>query len=267
MPLTSITATPKGWMPEAVRIPVPDTNFSVGHRDRKAVCLHLTLGGAASVRSEFQNATKRKSAHFLALQSGIIWQFVSVLDTAYANGLSWSASPKCWVDPEGNKLLPPHQPTWTGLVVPINPNFQTISIERELLSTAEHPSDAQNAAVVRILQYIQSQFPTSFPTYVPLISLIGHCHLSPIERANCPGPLCDYQALATAANAGAPPPPAPLRYRAVTCAAVFQDRKPDAILAGSIGAGIIEEVDDITGGWIHLHSGLGFSPLSCWVRV
>lgn len=187
-------------MPGAIKVAVPEASFSIGHRDRKAVCLHLTLGNATSVRSEFQSPIKRKSAHFLVLQSGVIWQFVSVLDTAYANGLSWSASPKCWVDPEGNKLLPPHQPTWPGLVVPINPNFQTVSIERELLSTAELPSAAQDAAVVRVLQYVQSQFPSFISSWVPLVSLIGHCHLSPIERANCPGPLCDYAALATAAN-------------------------------------------------------------------
>lgn len=53
-------------------------------------------------------------------------------------------------------------------------------------------------------------------------------------------------------------------YRAVTCAPVFQDRRPDAPLALTVTAGTIEAIDDLTAGWVHLQSGAGFSPLSCW---
>lgn len=245
-------------MPGAVKIAVPEANFSVGHRDRKAVCLHLTLGGAQSVRSEFQSPTKRKSAHFFALKTGEIWQFVSILDTAYANGLSWSASPKCWVDPEGNRLLPPHQPAWAGLVVPINPNFQTVSIERELLSTSEHPSAEQDAAVVRILQYVQSQFPSFISSWIPLVSLIGHCHISPIERANCPGPLCDYQALATAANAPVMPLPVVQRYQVVGLP-IYEAENLQGELAGHLKDTDTVEINMLyANGAGHLKDGRGF---------
>lgn len=260
-------------MPEAVRVPVPGENaaantgnFSVGNRGRNAVVLHLTAGTAASAKARFQNPAQRVSSHFLALKSGAIWQFVSVLDTAYANGLSWSASPKCWKDPEGNLLRPPHAPTWQGLTPPINPNFQTISVERELASTSDIPPIPQNDAVVRILQYVHSLFPTAFASWVPLHTLIGHCHISPIARANCPGPKCDYQALASAANVP-PPPPSPLpvkqTYR-VKGTPIYQAQNLLGPTAGFLLPGDVIEVDvlyeDSVG---HLKSGLGFIDMKC----
>lgn len=259
---TSIEATTKGWMPGAIPQAVPASNFSIGHRDRKAVCLHLTEGIAAGALSRFQNPTQQVSSHFLVLKTGTIWQFVSVLDTAYANGLSWSASPKCWIDPEGHKLLPPHQPTWTGLQAPINPNFTTVSIERELLSTSEIPTIRQDAAVVRVLQYVQSQFPTAIPSYVPLISLIGHCHISPIARANCPGPKCDYAAFAAAANAPAMPLPIVQSYR-VLGTPIFQKQNLTGAIVGYLQPGEIVEVDmAYDNGAFHLKDQRGFAALS-----
>lgn len=56
-------------------------------------------------------------------------------------------------------------------------------------------------------------------------------------------------------------------YRAKTCAPVFQDRRPDAPLALSIQIGVVQTMDDLTGGWLHLESEAGFTPLSCWELV
>lgn len=56
-------------------------------------------------------------------------------------------------------------------------------------------------------------------------------------------------------------------YRSVTCAPVFQDRKPDAVLAGSVSAGAVEQMDDLTNGWLHLASELGFTPAGCWEAI
>lgn len=64
-----------------------------------------------------------------------------------------------------------------------------------------------------------------------------------------------------------PKPPATTRYRAITCAPVFQDRRPDAPLVLTVTAGTVELIDDVTAGWVHLSSGAGFSPLSCWEKV
>lgn len=199
-------------MPEATKVAIPSSNFAVGCSTRKAVVLHVIEGTAMSALSWFKNPASEVSAHFIVTDGGQIFQCVSVLDTAYGNGLSWSVAQRCWVDPKRHYLKAPNPaPAWQGLAPPVNPNRQTISIEREG-HYQDIPTAAENAAVVRILQYVREQFPTMLPTWAFMQTLIGHCHLSPIERANCPGPHVDYAALAAAANG--PPPPLPtMRYR------------------------------------------------------
>lgn len=54
------------------------------------------------------------------------------------------------------------------------------------------------------------------------------------------------------------------KYRAKSCAPVFQDRRPDAPLALTVSAGQIEVMDDLTNGWLHFENHAGFSPVSCW---
>lgn len=253
----SIDATSKGWMPGAKPIAVPASNYAIGMRDRKAAVLHMTAGSAKSARERFQNPTQQVSAHFLVLKTGEIWQFVSVLDTAYANGLKWIASPKCWQDPEGNLLKPPHAPAWAGLTPPINPNWQTISIERELLSTSDIPPDAQNDAVVRILRYVHELFPTLIPSWIPFQTLIGHCHISPIERANCPGPLCNYDVLAKLANVTTPLPV--VQHYCARGLPVYQQQNLTGPTAGFLATGDVVDVDVLySNGAGHLKSGLGF---------
>ena len=56
-------------------------------------------------------------------------------------------------------------------------------------------------------------------------------------------------------------------YRAITCAPILQDRRADAPLAGTATSGTVEQIDDVQQGYVHLASGLGFSPVSCWEPV
>jgi len=201
MPLRTRTSTDTatGWYPGAhQRIGIPDSNFAPGNDGPLAAALHIIVGSLASAISEFQ-ARKLKSAHFGIGKDGRVVQFVSIHDTAFANGLSWNLTRTCWVDPEKNLLLPPHTPPWPLLHAPRNPNYYTISIERE-----GHPEDtptaAMDAATVALLRWLAEQFPATLKPYRPLVNLIGHCHIGPIHRAHCPGPHVDYVALATAAN-------------------------------------------------------------------
>lgn len=258
----SVDATTKGWMPGAVKIAVPSVNYAIGNRGRKAAVLHLTAGSAQSARARFQNPAEQVSAHFLALKSGVIWQFVSVLDTAFANGLSWSTASKCWVDPQGHQLKPPHAPTWAGLVVPINPNFLTVSVERELDSVTDIPPAAQDDAVVRILQYVHGQFPQSLPLWTPHTTLIGHYEISPVSKPHCPGPLCDFVGIAAAANAPILPLPLVQSYR-VKGTAISQTQDMSGPYVGYLQPGEIVAVDMVyANGAFHLKDGRGFCALS-----
>lgn len=193
------TDTPDGWMPDATRVSIPSSNYSTISSARKAVCLHIIEGSVASALSEFKAAGKQKSSHFVVSKAGLIWQCVSVNDSAYANGLSWNEAAHCWIDPQGHYLRPPNpSPAWPGLIPPINPNLTTISIEREGYYQ-DIPPTAQNAAVIKIMEWCADQYPSLSP-YAFTHSLIGHCHISPMSKPNCPGPHVDYIGLASAAN-------------------------------------------------------------------
>lgn len=260
MAVNSVQATSKGWMPGATKVAVPASNFSVGNFGRKAAVIHIGEGSASAILGEFTPEGKEKSAHFVVSNAGNIWQCVSVLDTAYANGLSWNAAQKCWVDPEKN-LLRARPPVWPGLSPPTNPNRQTISIEREGYYR-DVPSEAENAAVVHILQYVHEVFPTFIPAWSFMQTLIGHCHISPVARANCPGPHVDYAGLAAAAN-GKPLPPLTKRYRVKHRYVTQRKEDNGPPLVRELQAGEEVMVDKwYTNGRGHLASGEGFCDLA-----
>lgn len=256
----------KGWMPGADKIGIPTGNFTPGHAGRKAVVGHIAVGSYLSVVQEF-TAPKQKSSHFLVGRNGQVAQFVSVYDTSYANGLTWSSTRKCWIDPQGIALKPPRSaPSWVGLIPPTNPNLVTVTIERE--GRPEDPvTEAMDAATVRILKFLGTLFP-AFRTYTPHVNLIGHNEISPVNRPFCPGPHFDYEGLAKAANGPAPT----LKYVARHTQAIFEAPRPDGKVALNDSARIIEgaviELDEVrTDGWGHLASAVGFIPMGVLSKV
>lgn len=248
------TDTTSGWMPGATRVGIPDTNYSLVTSNRRAVCLHIIEGSAASALSVFKRPSSQKSSHFVVSKAGVIWQCVSITDSAYANGLSWNEAAHCWVDPQGNLLKAPNpSPAWPDLIPPVNPNLTTISIEREGFFQ-EVPTAAQNAGVVRIMQWCATQSPNLAP-YAFMHTLIGHCHISPKVKANCPGPHVNYAALAAAANAELPRIVHAGPYGAIA----RQDYQAAAKAAAYYGPGNRIEIDDFhTNGYRHAASGIGF---------
>lgn len=196
-----------GWYPAADRVTIPSGNFMVGRDGLQpyAVVNHVTDGTAASALAWFKNPLAGVSAHFLVGRSGKVWQFVSILNTAYANGATYLGNGQ-WRDPATNVVRPPWEKlaTYHG-----NPNLITISIEHEGKPfTPWTPAMLQADAL--LLQWIQAE---TGIVYRPLDTLIGHCHIGPKHRANCPGPFVDYQAQAQRGNRTAVPAPAPLRFR------------------------------------------------------
>lgn len=197
------TDTHTGWYPHADPIGIPEGNYGLGNDDPLAAVIHIIDGSLVSCISHFSNASTGVSAHFGIGKNGAVKQFVSIHDTAFANGLSWNAARKCWVDPEKNLLLPPRTPPWSGLTPPTNPNRYTISIEREG-KPADVPTKAMDDATIALLQWLATQYPATLQPYRAFINLIGHRHIGPIHRANCPGPHVDFGVLATRANLTAP---------------------------------------------------------------
>lgn len=190
-----------GWMPGAKVLPAPAGNFFKGRDGHavKAAVLHIMQGSYQSGIDEFRRVGSIKSAHFCVSPTGDITQMVSIFDTAYANGLSYTNGR--WIDPEETTV----QPTWQGLTPPVNPNFQTVSIEHGGKS-GDMWTPAMIAADATILRFVRAAYLVMIVDWTPHTTLIGHYEISPINRAHCPGTGCPFQTIAAAANGNTPAP-------------------------------------------------------------
>lgn len=164
-----------------------------------AVVLHVAEG---TYRGSIQHLTNpdsesKASAHFIISKQGQICQMVSILDRAHGNGLYWQNG---WRNPRHK----PVTPTWPDIIRGLNPNQYTISIEHE--GYRDEPwTTAMDEANTRLLKWIAGQ---TGLVYEPMHSLIGHCHIDPVDKWFCPGPHVDYARIAAAANGPAAPLPA-----------------------------------------------------------
>jgi hypothetical protein len=184
-----------GWYPGAIKIAMP--GFWKGNKGRKAIVNHVIVGSIQSCINTFKGG--QKSSTFGFAQNGDIYQFVSIWDSAWANGLSWVDGR--WMDPEGAFVNPP----WSGLEPGINPNLTTISFEHEGQS-GDPWSPEMFASNNAVTAWCADQCGMHIAVHE---TLIGHNEISPINRAHCPGSGCDLFAIAAAVNSPAPRPALP----------------------------------------------------------
>lgn len=177
--------TGRGWMPDVDQALSPNKKTGRdGHAIEGAV-MHIMDGSYQGSINWLINPVSGVSSHFAVALDGRITQLVNIFDTAYTNGLSWSTKNNCWIDPENNAV----KPSWKRLRPPINPNYQTVTIEHEGRKNQVW-TDAMYAADRRILLYVASQVPGL--AFVAHDTLIGHNEISPVARPYCPGPGVDF---------------------------------------------------------------------------
>lgn len=147
-------------------------NFWVGRHSETVVAIvdHIMQGTMESSDGWFKNTNSQVSAHFGVAKDGRIWQWVSLSDAAWANGI-----------PESPDMSIP----WLAEAVNNgwNPNNRTVSIEHEG-NTGEAMPEAQYQATLALHRWLMSQFPaiTADRQHV-----IGHYQIMRYQRANCPG--------------------------------------------------------------------------------
>lgn len=154
------------------------------------------------------------------------------------------------------QILHPDLAAWhAGTAVSGFTNAHSIGIEAHV-SVGEVWTTAQHDALTWLVRWLMGLYGIS-PAMIETHRAIALPHGRKSDPEGWPNP--DFYAW----RAGLAQP-SHRAYRAVTCAPVFQDRRPDAPLALSVSAGQVEQIDDVTNGWLHLLSGAGFSPISCW---
>jgi N-acetyl-anhydromuramyl-L-alanine amidase AmpD len=142
---------------------VQSPNFWTGHGGYAvgAIVVHTMAGSLASCDRWFANPDSQVSAHFGIGLNGEQHQYVSLTDSAWANGIREA----------GN--------TWP--LGPGNPNYQTISIETEDNGSGGTPvSDAQFNATLEVANLALGRYPT-------IQWLLRHTDISPLSRPSCCG--------------------------------------------------------------------------------
>lgn len=254
------TDTPNGWFAGAKKVNTP--NFTRGRASQVVLAStqHVTAGPKGrefqSCIEWFGNPAAEASAHFAVDKDGTVVQFVSIYDTAWANGLQWLTVPRAgaqwtgvgWYNARGKKV----SPLWPLLKVPTNPNLTTISVEH-----AGQPNEAWTEpmfdSTVHILRWIGA---TLGVAWTPRKTLIGHFELDTVDKRNCPGPNVDWDRLAVAAS-----PVARVKAKA-TGAIAQQEYKAEGKAAKYFGPDV--EIA-VTGGWYkngyyHAADDSGFIP-------
>lgn len=218
--------TGRGWMPDVDQVPSPNIAEGRAGQTIQAGVIHIMDGSYSGSIEWLTGDESGTSAHFAVSDDGDITQMVNLFDTAFGNGLKWDKKRSCWLDPDGNVVTP----AWPLLSPPVNPNYQTFSIEHEgrrgkVWTPAMYEADR------RILLYVQSQTPI---VYIPHRTLIGHSELSPLLRPFCPGPGVELGRIAASVTAGLTIRHAP-RITLATWTGVLQRfGSPVAPLAGEL---------------------------------
>lgn len=261
--------------PDATWKPAAKENYAASRAGKqiKAVCLHITAGPVGDEERSairwFQNPASGVSAHFVNGPSGALTQMVELEHRAFANGITYYRSPAelpsgwawqgaGWYTPRKQRVLP----TWQLITAGVNPNLETIAIEHAGQPGTPHPA-AQVDATVAFLRWAAQQWPQLAP-YVVGRTLIGHHHLDPRGRANCPGPLMDLPAIAAAANAPT------RRFAHVLGLPIYQDSKLTRPSGQTLPPGSVVAIDrvaaeqpaDYAPSAGHLESGAGFIDMN-----
>ncbi len=192
--------TGDGLCPFATQRPITNSgNFETGRDGQrvKAVVLHIGEGPLTAFFPTFNNPARKASAHFTVGKNGEIEQYVSINDTAFANGLRFDNG--VWRNPRGIEV----KPAWKGLIPGVNPNFYTVSIEHEGFF-GEPWTEAMYLADLKLLNWIRGELvrqQTRFE-FARDETLIGHRDFDNIDRPNCPGPNAPFARLLADLNGG-----------------------------------------------------------------
>jgi hypothetical protein len=236
-----------GYYPQATKLENKRAYWP-SNRGFGALVMHIAADNSRKGGDLYLATTPTKSAHFFVNKDGSCKQYVSVNDSAWANGLTYIGNDR-WLSPEKHIVQPP----WQGLRAPVNPNWYTVSMEHQG-NPADVWTPAMFATSVAIMKWLAPIKGVAW--WVPGQNLICHSDISPVDRPNCAGPNCNLQALALAANAR--------RMVAITDAPIYEVPAVNPTRVALNGAALLRQGTECiidmgyANGMVHLADGLGF---------
>ena len=157
---------------------------------------HVTCGSYQSAISWLTNPKSNVSAHFVVSKRGEITQLVPLDKAAWANGTSLSATNNLYYMNATNSIVKERK---------ANANLYTISIEYEGYTNDNGIlTNAQFEAAKWLYKYIADEVNRIYGANIlfDIAHIIGHCHIAPKTKPNCPGRYFPYNKLITAIKEG-----------------------------------------------------------------
>ncbi len=133
------------------------------------ICNHIQQGTMIGTDSCFKNSAWQASAHYGVAKDGRIWQWVSDINTAWAEGIV-------------------NQPDLTDPIIAgiigrgENPNWYFLSIEHEGYTGQPLPEIQYQASL-----WLHKQLIAKYSIPVDRNHLVGHYQFNNVDRHDCPG--------------------------------------------------------------------------------
>ncbi len=147
----------------------------------RLIVFHRTCGSFAGAVSWLCNPESQASAHFVVAKDGRVTQLVSLSDTAWCNGTSQdSKSSKYYKNSTLNIVKGKSS----------NANTYTVGIEFEGLSNENGELTEEQLEVgAKLINYIVGEVKKLYDYDIMINNetLVGHCHITPKWKPNCPG--------------------------------------------------------------------------------
>ncbi len=144
------------------------------------VC-HRTCGKFDGAVSWLCNTQSGASSHFVVAKDGRITQLVDIENTAWCNGTSTDSSSSKYYKNSSLKAV---------RETSANANSYTVSIEFEGMSDENGELTVQQQkAGVEVMQFIISEVKRIYGHEIVVNdkTVVGHCHITPRWKPNCPG--------------------------------------------------------------------------------
>lgn len=173
-------------------------NFNCGRNGQVPIMIvcHTTCGSFDGAVSWLCNKESKASSHFAVAKDGKVVQLVDIKDTAWCNGTSTDATSSKYYKYSTIDIVKSSKH---------NANSYTISVEFEGLANENGKlTEVQLATSIELIKFIKQEVKRlyNYDIDYTIDEIVGHCHVTPKWKPNCPGKEFPYLELIKKLNDG-----------------------------------------------------------------
>lgn len=171
-------------------------NCNMGRNEQVPIIIvcHTTCGSFDGAVSWLCNKESKASSHFVVAKDGRVTQLVDIKNTAWCNGTKTDKNDNKYV---GNSTIKKVREKGG------NANNYTVSIEFEGLANDKGKlTDIQFETAIELIQHIKSEVKRIYKYEInyTIDEIVGHCHITPKWKPNCPGSQFPFERLINKLN-------------------------------------------------------------------